>query len=546
MSFRGPRSTSGIRIQDSLSSLLGSSYINPNITNAGRTSIYALANGEGGGNANFNSVTASTITAQIVNTGELLSLTGGFSTITATNAFNTSNIVATGSINLDGNILTTDAGGGGELLLNGVPIATTSNISSLADWSYYPAISSINCAANNILNVGTIVGKTGDMGLSNVGTITFDTLGQGAIVNLSTINGVSWSNAGGGGGGSNISTITGLITYDTADGGLGGDIAVANITAGNGLYGQINMTANSGVGGNSSGKIAITANGGSGASGLFGQVDIVANQGSAAGVITGGKINITANTGLSGGVPSAVNINAGGITVQSGFTVPVGSVGGYTFIGGNSGVNICGGSPSVIPNVPGTTYIYGTTGVEVGSDMYANNIFPYQYGILNGPDLVISGREYDIGLGNHIAYANIAKAKSISFGGTTDVGNIGQINGLSTINGQPYVPGGGPTDMISNAGGAVIVGNVGQITIQPPSGQPTIINGGISITDNDITGVGNITVQDGILLEGAGTITLNGSSGSPGQVIGIPAGASYPEWTAPVVGGIYISAWELK
>lgn len=480
----------------------------PTITYAGGRPIYQLSGGTVSypTNANFSTINTSTI-----------------------NVYNT--------LDLDGNILTTS---GSELLLNGVPIATTSNISSIGDWALYSAVSSINCATNNIVNVGNIVGKTGDMSLSNVGTITFDTLGQGAIVNLSTINGVSWSSGGGGGGGSNVSTISGIVTYDTADGGLGGDIAVANITAGNGLYGKINMTANAGVGGNSSGKVAITANGGSGASGLFGQIDIIANEGSASGVITGGKINITANTGLSGGVPSAVNINAGGITVQSGFTTPIGSVGGYTFIGGNSGVNICGGSPGVLPNVPGTTYIYGTTGVEIPSDMYVGSLFPYQYGILNGPDLLISGREYNIGLGNHIAYVNIAKAKSISFGGTTDIGNIGQINGLSTINGQPYVPGGGGGGTsIGQADGIVSVGSVGQINIFPATGQPTLINNSISITDNDITGVGAITIQDSITLEGAGTITLNGSSGSPGQVIGIPPAGTYPEWVAPVVGGIY-------
>jgi hypothetical protein len=43
----------------------------------------------------------------------------------------------------------------------------------------------------------------------------------------------------------------------------------------------------------------------------------------------------------------------------------------------------------------------------------------------------------------------------------------------------------------------------------------------------------NISAEAGISLAGAGTITINGSTGAPGQVIGIPIGAAYPEWIAP-------------
>jgi len=43
-----------------------------------------------------------------------------------------------------------------ELLLNGVPIATLQNISSIADWSYEPALSTINVNGNNIINTNQI------------------------------------------------------------------------------------------------------------------------------------------------------------------------------------------------------------------------------------------------------------------------------------------------------------------------------------------------------------------------------------------------------
>jgi hypothetical protein len=58
----------------------------------------------------------------------------------------------------------------------------------------------------------------------------------------------------------------------------------------------------------------------------------------------------------------------------------------------------------------------------------------------------------------------------------------------------------------------------------------------ITFTDHDIGNVGQLQVQDGFTLDGAGTITLNGSSGSPGQFIGIPTGGSYPEWVSAVPG----------
>jgi hypothetical protein len=66
----------------------------------------------------------------------------------------TSTIFATAGVFIDGAELTTS--GGTELLLNGVPIATTSNLSTLADWAYEPAISSVNMSGFDVLNGGLI------------------------------------------------------------------------------------------------------------------------------------------------------------------------------------------------------------------------------------------------------------------------------------------------------------------------------------------------------------------------------------------------------
>ena len=57
--------------------------------------------------------------------------------------------ISTQGIVLDGAVLTT--AGGSELLLNGIPVATTANLSSLSDWSLDPAISTLNMNGNNLI-----------------------------------------------------------------------------------------------------------------------------------------------------------------------------------------------------------------------------------------------------------------------------------------------------------------------------------------------------------------------------------------------------------
>ena len=89
-----------------------------------------------GGYTAFDSLAASAITSGTVVASSISSEIGTISSFT------------TRAVNLDGNILTT--AGTNELLLNGVPIATTANISSLADWAYDPAASTVIMGANPI------------------------------------------------------------------------------------------------------------------------------------------------------------------------------------------------------------------------------------------------------------------------------------------------------------------------------------------------------------------------------------------------------------
>jgi hypothetical protein len=124
-------------------------------------------------------------------------------------------------------------------------------------------------------------------------------------------------------------------------------------------------------------------------------------------------------------------------------------------------------------------------------------------------------------------------------GSTGTPGQVVQnVDGYTVWGDVPPPP---PPTSIAQADGIVSVEALGQINILPATGQATTINNDITFLANDITGVGNITIQDGITLEGAGTITINGSSGNPGQVIGIAEGDTYPSWTTPLpLGGTYL------
>lgn len=86
----------------------------------------------------------STITVTNLNTNTIST-----NSITAQESFISS--ISTNALDLDGGFLTTQ--NGNTLLLNGIPIVTTSNLSTLADWALDPAISTIK-PLNTSIDVG--------------------------------------------------------------------------------------------------------------------------------------------------------------------------------------------------------------------------------------------------------------------------------------------------------------------------------------------------------------------------------------------------------
>lgn len=94
---------------------------------------------------------ASTLSTQAIETSSLLANT--ISCISLDAEYMNASTMNTLHLDLDGQILTASPT---DLLLNGVPIATTGNLSSIADWSYEPAISTVQMAGNNLNQAGNI------------------------------------------------------------------------------------------------------------------------------------------------------------------------------------------------------------------------------------------------------------------------------------------------------------------------------------------------------------------------------------------------------
>jgi len=423
--------------------------------------------------ANISSLTASDIKANTIETNLLSTGNATISSITGTEGGVNIDFAFISSLNSDGKIEANefssiftfalegtvstlftqhivldqaklDVINGNTLLLNGVPLATTStSISSLQDWSFFPAIYNVdmngfalsNCGniysqnIYNALNVqsdtlsaltaltspsATITnGRFTNLSTTNlqVNTITNSsniTFNQSlrapavSTINLSTatvngfpfISGSNWSQYPAtqtvnlqGNGLSNNGNLTITTTsnttintgefFMTADGGLSiASITNVDITAQNGNRGQINLVANSGFN-----------------NGVAGQIFLTANGGQVAGVGTGGTIELTANTPIGfSNLTSKISLNASGINSYAGSIPALASAYGYNFIYGQNGVYIASGLPPGLPNVPGTTYIYGTLGIEMPSDAYMKNIYPYFDGITTPPDLNITGR----------------------------------------------------------------------------------------------------------------------------------------------------------
>jgi len=177
-------------------------------TNANTTETYFVRmNGKvlNVSTVNANTISTNTLEAESISTTLLSAYEGTFSTF------------STAQIDIDGQLLTATPT---ELLLNGVPVATASSLSSIADWAIDPAISTVQLAGNNLLGASTIscITLVADQGIvaSNL------QVGNGIFNNLVAFNSLFVS--------SNTSTISSLAEF--ADLGVFSTISTGYLEAG--------------------------------------------------------------------------------------------------------------------------------------------------------------------------------------------------------------------------------------------------------------------------------------------------------------------------
>jgi len=290
---------------------------------------------------------------------------------------------------------------------NGNQLAYLSDIPDPADWAQYPA--------NNDVTIPPPYSLIADS--ASISSLTVFTQTTQNLVDVSTFTASTLTVAR-----ANISTTnTKLITSSTisiiADGLNNTSFPSLDVVSKNGTGGRITLQADPGVSSINGGLIRLISNGGAGNLGTYGEMDLISNFGSSpvAGVSAGGLINITATSGPNDvTLTSGIKLSAAGINIQSGITSPLVSLAGYTFIGGNTGVNSCAGIPPVFPNIPGTNYMYGTNGIVLNSDVYTTDILPYWDGnTFTLDDLTVAGRPAVPGL-HGPAFLNLNLVSTIS------------------------------------------------------------------------------------------------------------------------------------
>lgn len=385
-----------------------------------------------------------------------------FSSIGTAGSFNADTIsssmayissISTTSITLDGNTLDTGGGGfGATLLLNGVPIATTSNVSSIADWAYEPAISTVNCDNQDITNAKNIGAVNVTATNSVAGVIgTFTTLNSGSIVNSGSIL-------------ANTLQTTGLINAAS--------ISTPSLKANLISTGTINVStllgANAAIGGISTNTIS---------SGTILSGSIGAN--------TGNYSTITVSTINAGSVVAPVDPNPTFTSVTAG-------TGNFTTLNASGSANLTG------LNITGTAYINNNILSNVGGITNSNTTFNCIVDASTNTSVYPTiNLQTKFGGGGIINIT--ADQPSIFVGVPSQQVNVTAKGGVGYVTGIPV---GGAINLVANAGTS------NSIT---PTG--VLANGAIKLTAYSFIN-GAYTVP-GLILESAGSIAAYSGLTSP-------------------------------
>lgn len=321
---------------------------------------------------------------------------------------------------------------GSNLYFAGTLLADAGALPNIGDWALYPALSNINMNGYSISNS---IGYSGTGNVTTTGTVsgatgTFPTLNTSNIVGTGTLgalgitsgNQITISNTRL----SNASTVDTQLIVDS--GANIGNTADFTVNAKRGNRGRIFLTADGGFSNGLYGEINLTANGGSTSVGGISYA-------------TGGLINITANTPVatSNTSTSAIKLSASSVLSYAGSISPTFSTAGYVYTYGQVGVNIvCASTPPVIPSLPNSVYIYSGSGTRISNELYTDVI----KNIGSGDPLLITAQSFG-------SYVNISEVGNIT--GTqvlgSNAGIISQMSNISTsnintttINNASYIP----------------------------------------------------------------------------------------------------------
>ena len=266
--------------------------------------------------------------------------------------------------------------------------------------------------------------------LDNVGRITANTVFVGSpnYVNIQT------------------SSFTAILNNRGAD--VGGN-SVIDLKSRFGAATRVNITADasSALAPTPTQIITLTANGATSLTqnAVGGKVVIIANAGSGSGanILGFGEIDMIAYS--SAPYPGVIKESAGSILAYSGVTVPAVGVPGCSFYSALTCLSLTAGATPATTSFPGVVYLRGDNGTKVTNGFYSDTIEATGNSILN----TITTNGLTAFTGSSLAF--FATSQNIQFNSAT-VGfnaniagsfSVSTITNVSTINGQPYTPGGG-------------------------------------------------------------------------------------------------------
>jgi hypothetical protein len=334
--------------------------------------------------------------------------------------------------------------------------------------------------------------------LDNVGRITANTvfIGSPNYINTQT------------------SSFTTVLNDRGAD--VGGN-SVINLTAQYGAATRVNITAGqaSAYAPTPTQIITLTANGSTSLTNnaVGGRVSLVANAGSGSGANTlgYGQIDLTAYSSLP--YAGVIKESAGSIIAYSGVGTPLVGVYGYSFYSALNCLSLTAGSTVPSGSYPGVVYLRGDNGTKVVNGFYSDSVD------VTGTTTTSNVITNTVAAPGSSGITIQAPTNNISFVASTATflcGIAGDLSvkslvNLSSINGAPYVSGGGATvssftDLYAtNASTTNLLVSSINGAAYPPSG-----GGGTYVS----TATNYLNMNGNPITDLAGNLRLNVSSGS--------------------------------